>query len=76
MENMLVEHNSKKKYYNMKIDSLEKVINIITSAIYGSDIDSNDKVELLINLRQFLNPETYEKTIAFLKENEETIRRK
>lgn len=60
----------------MNATSLEKAMEIITKGIYESDIDPVDKVELLLNLKEFLNPETYETTIAILKENQEAMRRK
>lgn len=60
----------------MDASSLEKALNIIANAIYESDIDKMAQAELLINLRQFLNPETYENNIAVLRANTETIKRK
>lgn len=60
----------------MNKESLKKALEIVTKGIYESDIDPVDKVELLMNLKQFLDPETYESTVTILKENQGTIRRK
>lgn len=49
---------------------------IIADALQDADIDEVDKVELMINLNKFLNPEEYQNNIAILKNNEETRRRR
>lgn len=43
----------------MQSQSLERVLDIIVEAIANSDIEETDKVELLINLKHFLDPEKY-----------------
>ena len=50
----------------MKKDSLIKAILIIFDAIDKSDINAQDKLELLINLRCFLNVDKYENNIKIL----------
>lgn len=60
----------------MDANVLEKAMNVIADAIVKSDIDNMSQTELLINLRQFLNPENYEKNIAVLRENMETIKKR
>ncbi len=60
----------------MDKNTLEEALVIITAALSESDINSIDKVELMLNLNEFLNPEKYEKNIEILKENDETIRRR
>ena len=39
----------------MQKESIEKAIEIMTEEIYASDIDNVDKLELVINLRHFLD---------------------
>ncbi len=60
----------------MDASSLEKAMKIIADALQDADIDEVDKVELMINLNKFLNPEEYQNNIAILKNNEETRRRR
>lgn len=50
----------------MKKDSLIKAILIIFDAIDKSDISLQDKLELMINLRCFLNVDKYENNIKIL----------
>lgn len=50
----------------MKKDSLIKAILIIFDAIDKSDITLQDKLELMINLRCFLNVDKYENNIKIL----------
>lgn len=50
----------------MKQDSLIKAILIIFDAIDKSDINIQDKLELMINLRCFLNVDKYENNIKIL----------
>lgn len=50
----------------MKQDSLIKAILIIFDAIDKSDIPLQDKLELMINLRCFLNVDKYENNIKIL----------
>lgn len=51
----------------MDASSLEKAMKIIADALQDADIDEVDKVELMINLNKFLNPEEYQNNIAILK---------
>ena len=50
----------------MKKDSLIKAVLIIFDAIDKSDIPLQDKLELMINLRCFLNVDKYENNIKIL----------
>lgn len=50
----------------MKNDSLIKALLIIFDTIDKSDINTQDKLELLINLRSFLNVDKYENNIKIL----------
>lgn len=50
----------------MKQDSLIKAILIIFDSIDKSDIPVQDKLELMINLRCFLNVDKYENNIKIL----------
>lgn len=53
----------------MNKESLEKVQEKIAELLNNTDIDTIDKIELLINLIHFLNPETYEENIQVLEEH-------
>lgn len=50
----------------MKTSSLEEAISIIIENIYNSKIPIEDKTELLINLKHFLEPLEYEDNIRTL----------
>lgn len=50
----------------MKKDSLIKAILIIVDSLDKSDIPLQDKLELMINLRCFLNVDKYENNIKIL----------
>jgi len=50
----------------MKDDSLIKAILIIVDSLDKSDIPLQDKLELMINLRCFLNVDKYENNIKIL----------
>ena len=50
----------------MKQDSLIKAISIIVDSLDKSDIPLQDKLELMINLRCFLNVDKYENNIKIL----------
>lgn len=50
----------------MKQDSLIKAILIIVDSLDKSDIPLQDKLELMINLRCFLNVDKYENNIKIL----------
>ena len=50
----------------MKKDSLIKAILIIFDSLDKSDIPLQDKLELMINLRCFLNVDKYENNIKIL----------
>ena len=51
----------------MDSDSLIKVQEKIADLLNNVDIDAIDKVELLINLVTFLDPDYYDKSIKILK---------
>ena len=51
----------------MTKESLEKVQNKVVDILNETDIPTIDKVELLINLIHFLDPEKYENNIKTLK---------
>lgn len=51
----------------MNKESLIKAKNIIVSAIFSSNINAQDKTELMINLAHFLNENTYDKQIKILR---------
>ena len=51
----------------MNKESLEKVQEKIADMLNNTDIDTIDKIELLINLIHFLNPEEYENNIKTLR---------
>ena len=44
----------------MKKESLEKALNIIVNAIAETEIEITDRIELMINLKHYLNPDKYE----------------
>lgn len=50
----------------MNKESLIKAKQIVLEAINGLDIEDYDKIELLINLNTYLNPETYEEDTKVL----------
>lgn len=50
----------------MTKESLEKVQNKVVDILNETDIPTIDKVELLINLIHFLDPEKYENNIKTL----------
>jgi hypothetical protein len=50
----------------MNKESLEKVQEKVAELLNNTDIDAIDKVELLINLIHFLDPEKYEDNIKKL----------
>lgn len=59
----------------MNKESLERVKEKITEVLDNEDIPICDKVELLINLNHFLNPENYENNINVLKRSFDDERR-
>jgi len=48
-------------------ESLETIRDDIIKLVSYSEIDKMDKIELLLNLYHFLDPEKYEKNIKILK---------
>ena len=50
----------------MKKESLEEAILMIINRLDKSDINIQDKLELMINLRCFLNVDKYENNIKIL----------
>ena len=53
----------------MKVDSLEKAIMVILRALEEADIDTIDKIELMINLNKLLDIKHYKHNIESLKDN-------
>ncbi len=61
----------------MKKESLETAIEVIIHAIAETEIDIRDRIELMINIREFLKSEKYKENINVLKKaNEDDIKRK
>ena len=54
----------------MTRENLEKIQDKVFNLVEASDIDIIDKVELLINIINFLNPDKYEDNIKTLREHE------
>ena len=50
----------------MKSKSLNQTINMIIENLDKMDINEQDKVELMINLREFLKPKNYKENINVL----------
>lgn len=50
----------------MKSKSLNHTINMIIDNLDKMDINEQDKVELMINLREFLKPKNYKENINVL----------
>lgn len=50
----------------MTKESLDKALDIIIEGLGKSDIQIQDKVELMLNLSHFLNPDDYDKNIYLL----------
>lgn len=50
----------------MKSKSLNQTINMIIENLDKMDINEQDKVELMINLREFLKPKNYKENIRVL----------
>ena len=54
--------------------SLEIATNIIINAIAETEMEITDRIELMINLREFLKPTKYEENIKVLrKENNKSL---
>lgn len=51
----------------MKSKSLNQAIDMIIKNLDKMDINEQDKVELMINLREFLKPKNYKENIRVLK---------
>lgn len=50
----------------MRDESLEKIRNSIFNLIQNSNIPIEDKIELMINIRNFLAPKDYRENIRIL----------
>lgn len=50
----------------MKSKSLNQTINMIIDNLDKMDINKQDKVELIINLREFLQPKYYKENVKVL----------
>ena len=50
----------------MKSKSLNQTINMIIENLDKMDINEQDKVELMINLREFLKPKNYKENVNVL----------
>lgn len=57
----------------MNQDSLEKVQEKVVDILNNVDINTIDKIELLINLMHFLDPKKYKNNILLLKKNEKDL---
>ncbi len=55
----------------MDKQSLEITINDLTDRIMQANIPEQDKIELLINLKSFLDPEMYEENIVVMSKSYE-----
>lgn len=51
----------------MNSQSLKRAREIIISALYNSNINAEDKAELMINITALLNENTYDKQIKALR---------
>lgn len=51
----------------MNSQSLKRAREIIISALYNSNINAQDKAELMINITSLLNENTYDKQIKALR---------
>lgn len=61
----------------MKKESLDVAIEVIVHAIAETEIDIRDRIELMINIREFLKSEKYKENIKVLKKaSEEEIERR
>lgn len=58
----------------MDKSSLEKAFELIMDSINKSDIKAQDKIELLINLKLFLEPQEYKDNISVLRKNQKDTR--
>ena len=56
----------------MNKENLEKAILIILNSLDKSDIALQDKLELMINIRQFLNVDKYDNNIKILSKENKT----
>ena len=60
----------------MNKESLEKAILVILDSLDKSDIPLQDKLEIMINIRHFLNVDKYDNNLKILsKENKTLINR-
>ena len=59
----------------MTKESLEKIQDKVFEIVDSSDIEIIDKVELLINIVNFLDPDKYEDNIQVLREHELKLRK-
>ena len=50
----------------MKCKSLNQTINMIIDNLDKMDINEQDKVELMLNLKEFLQPKNYKENIKVL----------
>ena len=50
----------------MKCKSLNQTINMIIENLDKMDINEQDKVELMLNLKEFLQPKNYKENIKVL----------
>ena len=53
----------------MKSKSLNQTINMIIESLDKMDMNAQDKVELMINLREFLKPKYYKENVRVLEKN-------
>lgn len=58
----------------MKSKSLNIALDIIIEEIAKSEINNQDKVELMLNIREFLEPKNYKENIYVLEKHYENKR--
>lgn len=59
----------------MNRESLEKVQEKVVDILNNVDIDTVDKIELLINLMNFLDPKKYKDNLLILKKMKKTYQK-
>lgn len=57
----------------MNKESLEKAILLILDSLDKSDIPLQDKLEIMINIRHFLNVDKYDNNLKILSKENKTV---
>ena len=55
----------------MQKESLLQIVDSLSDTIMNSNIKPEDKIELLINLKYFLDPKDYKENITVLRRNQD-----